>query len=81
MLIKYVVKHTDLVEHPNTHLSAFQEAVYIARGVDARIAGLTGALGRSQCPYPIGDDNSVDACIKAGKCGCENKSLMGRSST
>lgn len=51
--------------------------VYVASDVDARITALQGALGCSECPYPIGADHSVADCIKAGKCGCENKSLMG----
>jgi hypothetical protein len=44
-LIKYVVKHTDLVEYDG-HASAFQEVVYIARGADARIARLESLLHR-----------------------------------
>jgi hypothetical protein len=53
--------------------------MYIATPVEARIAALQGALGMSPCPYPIGDDISVQKCIRAGKCGCENRSLMERA--
>jgi hypothetical protein len=45
---------------------------------DARIAELEGALRRSPCPCPIGDDDTAGACIDAGQCGCEIKSLMER---
>lgn len=38
-LIPYVVKHVDLIERTG-EVSAFDEVVYIARGVDARIAKL-----------------------------------------
>lgn len=52
--------------------------VYLASEVDPRIADLEKALRSGQCPYPIGDDHTVDECIKAGKCGCANKSLTER---
>jgi hypothetical protein len=51
---------------------------YRVEDVDARIDELKGALRRSPCPCPIGDDDTAGACIDAGKCGCEIKSVMER---
>lgn len=61
-LIKYTVKHTDLVEHDG-HASAFQEVVYIARGADARIAELERVLRK----IAEGGMFSETACIVAAR--------------
>ena len=37
------------------------------------IGWLASLIYRFKCPYPIQKDHSVQACIKAGHCGCDNR--------
>ena len=37
---------------------------------------LRAALEGSPCPYPVIEDKTVAACIKAGKCGCDNREAL-----
>lgn len=52
----------------------FSSGVYrMARGIERLRAALEG----SPCPYPVIEDKTVAACIKAGKCGCDNREALG----
>ena len=41
-----------------------------------REAALEAALRSSPCPRPLDGEDTVELCIKAGHCGCDNKAAL-----
>ena len=41
-----------------------------------REAALEAALRSSPCPLPLDGEDTVELCIKAGHCGCDNKAAL-----
>lgn len=44
-----------------------------------RIDWLAALIYRVICPYPLIDDKSARACIRAGLCGCDNGNPVSRA--
>lgn len=43
------------------------------------VATTPAELRAALCPYPIGTDHSVGACVDAGHCGCDAGLKLGRT--